>query len=113
MSKEERARRWPDVPVTPTGTDLLEDDQADGWYTLNAQTKERAVRVAYYYRVYHTARILAHHATVDVAVGRLWPWNGSTSRATANCRAANPLRTRPRNPSAALHRHGKSLIGFW
>ena len=71
MSERERLRKWKDKPIIP-GEGAFESDDHD-WFAADATNPSlRRCRIATYYKVTHTIRILGHHSTF----GRGWVGTG-------------------------------------
>ncbi|KKL75100.1 hypothetical protein LCGC14_2058270 [marine sediment metagenome] len=66
MSESERERRWPGIPVAADDSAFQEDAPRGAWYSLMSKTKQRGVLVARYYRVVHSPRTRAHHASTGI-----------------------------------------------
>ena len=61
ISVEERKRRWKDKPIT-ISADVF-GDATESWYEVNEVTGLKSIQIAEYFRVKHTPKVLAHHAS--------------------------------------------------
>ena len=66
MSEEERLRRWPRKPIIPTESAFSSPENE--WFAAEEDGRNRRCRIATYYVVQHTKRILGFHPSF----GRGW-----------------------------------------